>query len=124
MIRFCRFLGIPDEQIHLTSQQSGSDGKGPVAERLGITHMVDNDCECLSSVLQCAQTMKMCILFTGLNPDFARQVFRLTGTTLRLRVRLLGSLKHTVALVRDHRLHRPHQLHRLHRAASAVTAGY
>ena len=63
--------GVPDTHIHVTSQKSGFHGKGPVAERLQLTHMVDNDRECLWSVLcdpfgNASATLVQCIQFTGL----------------------------------------------------------
>eukprot|EP00959_Pyramimonas_sp_CCMP1952_P137638 2880657-Pyramimonas_sp.AAC.1 len=44
-------MGMPDANIQLTSQKSGEDGKGAVSQHLQLTHMIDNDLECLWSVL-------------------------------------------------------------------------
>ena len=44
-------MGMPEENIHLTSQKSGPNGKGVASRDLQLTHMIDNDLECLWSVL-------------------------------------------------------------------------
>lgn len=66
-------LGVPEDHIHLTRHRTGKRGKGPVAKRLGLTHMVDNDLECLWSTLydpcgNASDTMEKVIQFTGLSP--------------------------------------------------------
>ena len=44
-------MGMPEENIHLTPQKSGPNGKGVASRDLQLTHMIDNDLECLWSVL-------------------------------------------------------------------------
>ena len=66
-----REMGVPDSHIHCTTMKPGSDGKGPEAKGLGLTHMVDNDQECLWSVMRdpcgnAQKTLHKVILFTGL----------------------------------------------------------
>ena len=55
IVRFLRQtimqLGMDDNQISITWKKSGWHGKGICAKKAGITHMLDNDPECLYSVL-------------------------------------------------------------------------
>eukprot|EP00959_Pyramimonas_sp_CCMP1952_P329788 6904811-Pyramimonas_sp.AAC.1 len=44
-------MGMPDANIQLTSQKSGWDGKGVASRHVQLTRMIDNDLECLWSVL-------------------------------------------------------------------------
>ena len=65
-----REMGVPDSPIHRISARTGIGGKGPEAKRLGLTHMVDNDQECLWSVMcdpcgNAQKTLHKVILFTG-----------------------------------------------------------
>ncbi len=65
--------GVPEDHIHVTKHKSGKYGKGLVAKDLGLTHMVDNDMECLWSVLfdpvgNASDTLEQVIQFTSLQP--------------------------------------------------------
>ena len=46
-------MGLSELNVHLTKHKSGPEGKGPKCEEDGIvlTHMIDNDLECLWSVV-------------------------------------------------------------------------
>jgi hypothetical protein len=66
-----REMGVPDSHFHRTRTKTGIGGKGPKAKVLRLTHMVDNDQECLWSVMcdpcgNAQKTLHKVILFTGL----------------------------------------------------------
>ena len=55
VVRFVRslgvfVLGVPTQNMHICTNRSGSDGKGPKARICRLTHMVDDHLECLWSV--------------------------------------------------------------------------
>ena len=73
VVRFGKQCGVSEDHIHVTKHKSGKHGKGPVAEHLGLTHMVDNDMECLWSVMfdpegNASDTVEQVIQLTGLKP--------------------------------------------------------
>ena len=73
VVRFGKQCGVAEDHIHVTKHKSGKYGKGPVAEHLGLTHMVDNDMECLWSVMfdpegNASDTVEQVIQLTGLKP--------------------------------------------------------
>ena len=45
-------LGVPEQNMHICTNRSGPDGKGPKAEICRLTHMVDDQLECLWSVFE------------------------------------------------------------------------
>eukprot|EP00959_Pyramimonas_sp_CCMP1952_P304346 6369373-Pyramimonas_sp.AAC.1 len=44
-------IGMPQANIHLTSEKSWRDGKGVASRDLQLTRMIDDDLQCLWSVL-------------------------------------------------------------------------
>ena len=65
-------LGLSSYNVHLTTSKSGRGGKGEKCEEDGLvlTHMIDNDLECLWSVIheagqQQANTINAVIQYTG-----------------------------------------------------------
>jgi hypothetical protein len=65
-------MGLRQMNVHLTKQKSGRDGKGAKCadDRVVLTHMIDNDLECLWSVIheagqQQANTINAVIQYTG-----------------------------------------------------------
>ena len=70
VVRFMRFCGLSrlgwdvDTQLHLTTETHGWNGKGKASVGLELTHMIDNECDCLWSVLadphgNCGETMQV-----------------------------------------------------------------
>ena len=55
VVRFLRQtlfpLGLKAKNVDICSRKTGWNGKGPAAKKAGLTHMVDNDMECLWAVL-------------------------------------------------------------------------
>ncbi|CAE7501080.1 invs [Symbiodinium sp. KB8] len=49
---FCEVTGVPKDNIVFVSAVSGTQGKGVVCERLGISHFVDDKIEVLKSVFE------------------------------------------------------------------------
>ena len=64
-------MGVPASHILTTLAKTGPGGKGRIAKEFGLTHMVDNDPQCLWSVMcdpcgNAQKTLHNVILFTGL----------------------------------------------------------
>ena len=56
VVRFIRQSGLLELgfdlwDLHVVSHKTGIHGKGPVASKLGLTHSMDNDMDCLWSML-------------------------------------------------------------------------
>jgi len=49
-MRFCEFTGLPRENIVYCAEMNGPNGKGVVAQRLGLSHFVDDKVACLEAV--------------------------------------------------------------------------
>ena len=57
VVRFVRSMGIfaagvPTQNMRICTDRSGKNGKGPCADRFELTHMVDDQAECLWSVFE------------------------------------------------------------------------
>ncbi|CAE7910833.1 unnamed protein product, partial [Symbiodinium necroappetens] len=75
---FCEVTGVPKDNIVFVSAVSGTQGKGVVCERLGISHFVDDKIEVLKSVFE----------------DEANSIFSLARIVNQLKHESLKSLPH------------------------------
>ena len=70
-------MGMPLNHLHLCERKSGEKGKGAIASKLGLTHHIDNDIECLWSMVHdvdntyanILQEKGFLVMFTELKPE-------------------------------------------------------
>jgi len=48
--KFCEVTGVPPKNIEFVRSRDGPEGKGEVASKLGLSHFVDDNFQCLKSV--------------------------------------------------------------------------